>query len=279
MAFRGLILASVVLLTSSCDRFQPDSGVLEYGAQLPDYCLSSAHALELLERDAQGYGKALVEKGVFGEWDGLLHSLILQHFLWGDYEAAVRVGNKYAEIRDVLTVPEYVIANYLSQEDVESSPIKESPYYVSLQSGVGELANLVTAQFKAVDDIFAFRTWSSDPQGLNALLVLSIRLNTEQLEEEEQRLAVSSLLPLFTEGQPLDRFMHFANEGAPWAWTASLKSSLMLEESLQEQGADSLLIRIRAARKSIAEKMSGTKYEQDWMDFVLQDQGIFNRED
>lgn len=275
MLLQNTCLLLILLFTLSCSRFQPELEVLEYGSRLPNYCVNDFSALDILEINAREYGSILAEQGVIGEWDGLLHSLILQHFLWSHYEAVVRIGDRYADYRDASVLPEYVIAKYLSGGYVEPNLIKDSPYQVLLTSEIRIVAENMKNGFEGVEDAFSFREWANDPQGLYTILVLVGRLHKGQMTSSNEQLVVDTLIPLFIKGEPLDRFLRFANEGAPWGWNSWLKSSLILEQYFEKSGAHSLLDEIRNGRKYIGEQMAGTKYEQHWVKCIQRKSGLF----
>lgn len=275
MFLRNTCLLLILLVVSSCNGFKPELEILEYGSCLPNYCVNDINALNILEINARGYGSILAEQGVIGEWDGLLHSLILQHFLWSDYAAVVRIGDRYADYRDALVLPEYIIAKYLSVGDVESNLTKDSPYQVSLKSEICFVAENVKNGFEGIEDAFSFREWVNDPQGFDTVLILVSRLHKDRITNSNKNLVVNTLLPLFTKGEALDKFLRFANEGAPWIWNSWLKSSLMLEQNFQESGAHPMVGKIRDGRKYIGEQMAGTKYEQHWVKCIQKKSGLF----
>ena len=276
MVLRNICLMLILLLASSCNQFQLEKEILEYGSSLPNYCVNDTSALHILEDNAQEYGRALVTQGILGEWDGLLYSLMKQHFLWGDYKAVIRIGDWYSSIRAITALPEYIIAQDINEIAIDENLFQNTPYQDVFTKDVGGVLKNALTSFAGIEDVFSFRRWVNNPQGIDVILILSCRLDKGKLSELDEKVVVEGLLPLFTEGESLDKFLKFANDGAPWIWYSWLKSSLMLENYLKKSGNALFVERIRDVRKSICMKMNKTKYEQDWVNCVLQESGVFS---
>lgn len=271
----GACFAGLSLLMASCAKFEPQMDVANYGAHLPDFCENEGGKLSILESEAKGYGQLLAELGYLGEWDGLLHALMEHHFIWGEYDAAIRIGERYSEVTMDSDILEYSVARFLSEDVVSLSWLDSSRFKNAFVLDASEIEDSSLLGFDYIEDVFSFRDWASDPNGLDAVLIQASRLQKDGIEPYEKDAIVEALIPLFVEGELLDRFFSFANDGAPWSWDRWLKSSLLLESNARAEGELVLAGKLRAGRESVARRMMGTQYQQNWVPCVLEESGIF----
>lgn len=269
------VLIGVVATFSSCSDFEPNWDVADYGYSLPNYCENSESNLQVLDAETREYGRLLAERGYLGEWDGILYSILVHCFVWGDYEGTIKTGNSYAEIRGDARIVEYEIARFLVEDHVVHKHQIESPFSEAFVLNAQDIRNREYLGLEAVGNVTAFQNWVGYQKGFDAMLALAARLQKGEIDDSLKAAILERLQPMLTRGEALDRFVEFTNASIPSTWHRWLQISLMLERYANGSGDTQFVSRLRAGRMHVAKQMEGTDFEQDWVSCILEERGVF----